>query len=233
MRFATLLAAAAATAALWVQPAAATEVLYSFTGSGTGTSSDFQRQGIPYVETFVTGSVAFDPLAATSSGGGLVFNQTYQTAGPNLIGYSIYAATIGDQLIFNVTEDGTHTPGTYLNSFSLTANFAPGYLGGAFPTTIDPTKLLGGTYTAASNYYGGHGSYLTSFGQLTSLTAQSSSATSPTGTAFVSTNGVPAVPEPATWATMLIGLFAVAGLLRQGVARRAFGPAATPELSPA
>ena len=70
-------------------------------------------------------------------------------------------------------------------------------------------------------------------GSESSPSAQSSSATSPTGTAFVSTNGVPAVPEPATWATMLMGLFSVAALLRQHAARRAFGPAAAPELSPA
>jgi len=32
---------------------------------------------------------------------------------------------------------------------------------------------------------------------------------------------------------MLMGLFSVAALLRQHAARRAFGPAAAPELSPA
>lgn len=223
MRFATLLVAAAASAALWVQPATATEVLYSFTGSGEGVASDFQRQGIPYVQTFANGSLAFDPLAATSYGGGLVYNQTYQTAGGNVITYDIFASSIGDQLILSLTEDGRQTAGNYLNSFSLTANFTPGYLGGAFPTTIDFSKVLSSTYTAGSSFYSGHGGYLTSFGQLTSLTAQGTTATAPYGTAFVTTNGVPAVPEPGTWITMLLGLFGLAGLLRGSSRRRPLG----------
>lgn len=219
MRFTFLLAAAAATA-LSAQPAAAALVLYSFTGTGEGVGSDFQRQGIPYIQTSASGSMAFDPLAATAAGGGLVYNQTYQTSGPNVISYSLFASAIGDQLVLSLTEDGRQTPGNYLNTFSLTANFAPGYLGGAFPTTIDGSKLLSGTYSAGSSFYSGHGGYLTSLGQLTSLTAQSTSRTTPYGTGFVTTNGVPAVPEPAAWATLLLGLFTLAGALRH---RRAGG----------
>jgi hypothetical protein len=199
------------------QQAAATTFFLYFTATGTGTYSSPFTPGI--LPTSATGFINFDLDDAE--------NGMFTYSGVDLIGRTVNASVevSGDTIGFGAhTEGFLLGPGLDIADLELSVVFEPGYLGSSFPTFFDPQKVLSVSYSGqelADN------KITTSSGFLASIhMGQVGGSPDPDPQVFISVfpGALTGVPEPATWAMMLLG-FGVCGLAaRRRRAKRVTNP---------
>ena len=214
MRFATMIAAIAA---LWVQPAKAVDLIYSFTGSGNHLEQSGRFPGLPIFvyEGTVTGAFMFDPSLAVASGDGTVTARG-QTAAMGGYSPTEYVATISDNRL-----SLSFSPSSFFDRSDVDIDiwFENGYLSEAFPTAIDFSKVISSHYSFFHHVNIGSGGQSSwGNGSLTSLyssTEQPAARFSP-----IPRNLIASVPEPTTWALMLVGF----GLMGAALRRRSHVP---------
>ena len=193
MRFAML--AAAFGAAFLSVPAQGAPIVYGFVANGTMTEF-YHWTSLPNIyQTLKSGTITINPAPGAS---------TFSSVTTDIFGYTtttITGAIVGDVLTLSYNQFFLMGPTRERTQYGLTATFQAGTLQGGFPTFVDFATVIGGTVSyhyviCGPNCDGGDFS-----GSLTALQA---------------------VPEPATWAMMVLGFGAMGAALRRRRARVRF-----------
>lgn len=189
--------------------ARAQELVYEFEGLSDGGGFE------------MFGHFAFDPnLIATDSNG-----QSYSLfTDPNAWQVAhfeyAYVTAYGDILTFDFADVGGDPQ-------KVIINFVPGYLGGVIPTTTAPYPgiPLDFTYVTSASFSGALSAYgfdrPTISGTVTGVTLRyiDGGPFPPSGQLLTRQNA--SVPEPSSWAMMLVGFAAAGYVLRRRTVRRA------------
>lgn len=202
---------------------AATPITVQFEGTGSGKSyyqnGPCSENGGCDVYNSAQFALTFDADDARASGDGLLA----VTAGVDRFGfiYRTLAYLEGDTLFFEARSDldGRSNPADLHTLFRLSLNFEPGYLGLTFPTSFNEGSLISGQYFASTNGCGPLCSAETSFGTVTHISARLGES-NPVNFGYITTTGVGAVPEPTTWALMLLGFGFIGRALRSAKRHR-------------
>lgn len=200
--------AAAALAAAFITVPAQAATLLTFTAQGAGNDRDNQRVGNngPYFTT-LTGQLSFNPDPGSSS---------FSYSGPATIpgvNVTLSASVVGNELTFNVSR----VDAALTSQYRIIIDFVAGYLNGAFPTSLDLTKVLSSTVTENEHesQAGTYSAFLTS-GSLTggSITTTPGTATY-SQTNLIVSPFVFGTPEPGTWLMMLAGFGSIGTIMRR------------------
>lgn len=193
------------------QPASAADVIaYTFAGNGIGCRGDCGTVKWAQVERSAgwTGRFVLDPSQVTVNGDG---SSSYSFSGQDdFMGFTTLMATsIGNTLSFSYSA--VNPGGRYVYTTSLT--FAPGALSVAFPSNFSFSDVTASTFTAETRQSFVSGGVYESF--TGSVLFANASPLNLTRARFGDTEIGAAVPEPSTWALMLLGFGAVGYSFRQ------------------
>lgn len=191
------LVTAVVAAVSFAAPAKAVEFIFSAVGSG---STTIQGVSSSY-PAFATGSVHFDPIPGAAS-----FTQTYFSGAF----ISVTGNVSDNTLTLNYGVMAGPGNQAYQEHLGLTLNFQPGYLTGIFPTSVDFAYLTSGQ-VGYSQSIAASATTMTFNGAVLALSSNQAPAPNP----FAVITITPNVPEPATWAMMMVGFGATGAALRR------------------
>ena len=211
------LRAAVAVLMLCAPAAADAAVRISFGGSGVGS---FCRQGMGCglpTSNGLSGNVSFDTALATPFGSGLRF----QSSGEDFrsVQNEVTATVMGDTLLLSLGEFIIRPDAGLIirETAFLNIVFRDGFLNNTFPTEASFSDVVSSSYT--SDYFEEMRRFVSdsSTGTLNRLSITFLDRSPPFGTVSLDivSATTPAVPEPATWAMMLVGFDAVGYSLRK------------------
>jgi hypothetical protein len=204
-------AAGAAALALTAGTANAAVVFYSF---GTGAPT------IPLVTDFSQDTVGLAPTHAPSgfgwSGNGIVMNTTSSLGAHPAIANGVYGTGNYISIIAGHSETLTFAPGIkelelYVGSLDTFNDLTFTASGSIFDFSGSPLGLLSGAADGGQTQADTNGVFLFTFANpVSSLTMNSSGNSLEISKIYASS----AVPEPLSWAMMIVGLGTIGGVLR-------------------
>lgn len=209
--------AIAAAAAVWFQPAHASVLMVDYYGHGPG-SLQVRNDPTWFGPTWASGNFSFDLANNQPIAGGL-FNSI---TGDALSGqhFDGFAKLVGNNIEFNLTVS---TPGM-IDWVDLSLLFPDGFLNGSFPTSLRRSQALSATYSATEEWLYGPSVYISSNGSLSSINFSEPGDVAPLNGLLMASpsfggGGAP-VPEPTTWAMMMLGFLGVGTVLRSRQSRQ-------------